>query len=144
MYDQTLLAPDAPPTVAKAFDEVEQLRKAISKNTATKAATRSRLKENEKAAEAFHARLRDDRRVTSDEKRELLELMYRIGNLELGNMQLEQAQVVHASVVRGKDLEIKRLKLQLRTQKIRRVEMFSAGRFWRRLVSAAQARRADR
>ncbi|KAH8095176.1 hypothetical protein JL720_2454 [Aureococcus anophagefferens] len=101
----------------KAGPSGDRLRKAIEKNGRTKGETKKRLRENEKGAERFHAELRNDRRVTSDERRELLELMYRavyrIGNLELGNMQLEQAQVIHSSVVKGKDLTIQKLQLQL-------------------------------
>ena len=107
------LVADAPQNVAAAYGECEQLRKAIEKNSHTKNATKKRLRENEKAATTFHAELRNNRRVTSDERRELLELMYRIGNLELGNMQLEQAQVIHNSVIKGKDLTIQKLQLQL-------------------------------
>ena len=108
-----VLLADAPEHVTAAYGECEQLRKAIEKNGRTKGETKKRLRENEKGAERFHAELRNDRRVTSDERRELLELMYRIGNLELGNMQLEQAQVIHSSVVKGKDLTIQKLQLQL-------------------------------
>ncbi|KAH8043605.1 hypothetical protein JL722_15118 [Aureococcus anophagefferens] len=108
-----VLLADAPEHVHDAYGECEQLRKAIEKNGRTKGETKKRLRENEKGAERFHAELRNDRRVTSDERRELLELAYRIGNLELGNMQLEQAQVIHSSVVKGKDLTIQKLQLQL-------------------------------
>lgn len=103
----------SPADVRAAYHECEQLRKAIDKNHATKKSISKRLRENERQAEQFHKDLRENRRVTGEERRELLELMYRIGNLELGNMQLEQAQVIHDSVVKGKDLTIQKLQLQV-------------------------------
>lgn len=108
-----LVENSSPEDVRTAYDECEQLRKAIDKNNATKKSTSKRLRENERQAEQFHKDLRENRRVTGEERRELLELMYRIGNLELGNMQLEQAQVIHDSVVKGKDLTIQKLQLQV-------------------------------
>ncbi|KAJ8610296.1 hypothetical protein CTAYLR_009074 [Chrysophaeum taylorii] len=107
------LMENSPADVRTAYNECEQLRKAIDKNNATKKSTSKRLRENERQAEQFHKDLRENRRVTGEERRELLELMYRIGNLELGNMQLEQAQVIHDSVVKGKDLTIQKLQLQV-------------------------------
>lgn len=107
------LVENSPADVRTAYSECEQLRKAIDKNNATKKSISKRLRENERQAEQFHKDLRENRRVTGEERRELLELMYRTGNLELGNMQLEQAQVIHDSVVRGKDLTIQKLQLQV-------------------------------
>ena len=69
------LMADAPDEVTTAYHECEQLRKAIEKNSSTKTSTKKRLRENEKGAEKFHAELRNNRRVSSDERRELLELI---------------------------------------------------------------------
>ncbi|KAJ1450013.1 P-loop containing nucleoside triphosphate hydrolase protein [Pelagophyceae sp. CCMP2097] len=107
------LISNSPADVQAAYGDVEQLRHAIDKNKSTKRRTTQRLRDNERGAEQCHADLRTDRRVTGEERRELLELMYKIGNLELGNMQLEQSQVIHDAVVRGKDLTIQKLQLQL-------------------------------
>ena len=68
------------------------------------------------------------KKITSEDRQELMELEYRIGKLELGttirysgslnsflteNMELEQSRIVHESLVRGKDLTIQKLQLQL-------------------------------
>ena len=79
------------------------MRKAIDKNNTTKRTTAKRLRENERQAEAFNEQLKHGGRVTGAERRELLELLYKIGKLELENMQLEQAQFIHDSIIKGKD-----------------------------------------
>ena len=56
------------------------------------------------------------KKITSEDRQELMELEYRIGKLELENMELEQSRIVHESLVRGKDLTIQKLQLQLQVQ----------------------------
>jgi hypothetical protein len=51
--------------------------------------------------------------VNGEERRELMELQYRIGKLELENMELEQSRIVHESLMKGKDLTIQKLFLQV-------------------------------
>jgi hypothetical protein len=66
-----------------------------------------RLRYNEKEAE----KLRDEmtNKVTGEDRRELMELQYQVGRLELENMELEQHRIVHESVLKGKDLLIQKL-----------------------------------
>ena len=48
-----------------------------------------------------------------EDRRELMELQYQVGRLELENMELEQHRIVHESILKGKDLIIQKLQLQL-------------------------------
>ena len=45
-------------------------------------------------------------------RRELMELQYQVGRLELENMELEQHCIVHEAVLKGKDLTIQKLKYE--------------------------------
>lgn len=99
------------PEVREAWQECEQLRKAIAKNNGMKKNIAKRLKHNEREAEKFRDELGD--KITGEDRRELMELQYQVGRLELENMELEQHRIVHESILRGKDLVIQKLKLQL-------------------------------
>ena len=57
----------------------------------------AQLKDNEKKSEKFREELMH--KITSSEFRELMELEYRIGKLELDNMELEQSRIVHETIV---------------------------------------------
>lgn len=81
------------------------------KNNGMKKNIAKRLRHNEKEAEKFRDELGDQ--ITSEDRRELMELQYQVGRLELENMELEQHRIVHESILKGKDLEIQKLKLQL-------------------------------
>eukprot|EP01035_Chromulina_nebulosa_P018719 gene18719-24481_t len=102
---------NAPFNIQTAWQENEQLRKAILKNNAMKKSIAKRLRHNEKEAE----KLRDEmtNKVTGEDRRELMELQYQVGRLELENMELEQHRIVHESILKGKDLTIQKLQLQL-------------------------------
>lgn len=97
--------------IVEAWQECEQLRKAIMKNNGMKKNIAKRLRHNEKEAENFRDELGD--KITGEDRRELMELQYQVGRLELENMELEQHRIVHESILKGKDLEIQKLKLQL-------------------------------
>lgn len=99
------------PEIVEAWEECEQLRKAIMKNNGMKKNIAKRLRHNEKEAENFRDELGD--KITGEDRRELMELQYQVGRLELENMELEQHRIVHESILKGKDLEIQKLKLQL-------------------------------
>lgn len=99
------------PEIVEAWQECEQLRKAIMKNNGMKKNIAKRLRLNEKEAENFRDELGD--KITGEDRRELMELQYQVGRLELENMELEQHRIVHESILKGKDLEIQKLKLQL-------------------------------
>lgn len=81
------------------------------KNNGMKKNIAKRLRHNEKEAEKFRDELGD--KITGEDRRELMELQYQVGRLELENMELEQHRIVHESILKGKDLEIQKLKLQL-------------------------------
>jgi hypothetical protein len=49
-------------------------------------------------------------KITGEDRRELMELQYQVGRLELENMELEQHRIVHESILKGKDLTIQKLK----------------------------------
>eukprot|EP00605_Chrysophyceae_sp_TOSAG23-4_P002806 GSChrysophyteH1.ASY1.ANO1.3090.1 assembled CDS len=70
-----------------------------------------RLRHNEREAERVRDELGD--KITGEDRRELMELQYQVGRLELENMELEQHRIVHESILKGKDLVIQKLKLQL-------------------------------
>jgi hypothetical protein len=100
-----------PEEISRAMGEVQQVRKAIDRNNAIKRSIAKRLRNNQKKSESFREELMH--KITSSEFRELMELEYRIGKLELDNMELEQSRIVHDTIVRGKDLTIQKLQLQL-------------------------------
>lgn len=97
--------------IVEAWQECEQLRKAIIKNNGMKKNIAKRLRHNEKEAEKFREELGDN--ITGEDRRELMALQYQVGRLELENMELEQHRIVHESILKGKDLVIQKLKLQL-------------------------------
>ncbi len=97
--------------IVEAWQECEQLRKAIMKNNGMKKNIAKRLRHNEREAEKFRDELGD--KITGEDRRELMELQYQVGRLELENMELEQHRIVHESILKGKDLVIQKLKLQL-------------------------------
>ena len=101
----------APHEVKAAWRECEQLRKAIERNNEMKKSIAKRLRSNERQAERFRTTLASQ--ITTQERRELMELQYRIGCLELENMELEQSRMVHDSIMKGKDLTIQKLQLQV-------------------------------
>ena len=107
----TVVLAHGPPDVKEALAECDQLKKAISKNNALKRNISKRLRKNERDAESFRADLGN--KVTSEDRKELMELQYQVGKLELENMELEQHRIVHESILKGKDLAIQKLKLQL-------------------------------
>jgi len=102
---------DGTPEIIEAWQECEQLRKAIIKNNGMKKNIAKRLRHNEKEAENFREELGDN--ITGEDRRELMALQYQVGRLELENMELEQHRIVHESILKGKDLVIQKLKLQL-------------------------------
>lgn len=99
------------PEIMEAWQECEQLRKAIIKNNGMKKNIAKRLRHNEKEAEKFREELGEN--VTGEDRRELMALQYQVGRLELENMELEQHRIVHESILKGKDLVIQKLRLQL-------------------------------
>lgn len=99
------------PEIVEAWQECEQLRKAIIKNNGMKKNIAKRLRHNEREAEKFRDELVNN--VTGEDRRELMALQYQVGRLELENMELEQHRIVHESILKGKDLVIQKLKLQL-------------------------------
>ena len=99
------------PDIIEAWQECEQLRKAIIKNNGMKKNIGKRLRYNEKEAEKFREELSNN--ITGEDRRELMALQYQVGRLELENMELEQHRIVHESILKGKDLIIQKLKLQL-------------------------------
>ena len=101
----------SPDDVKEAWHECEQLRKACVKNNSMKKNISKRLRHNEKEAEKFREEL--STKITGEERKELMELQYQVGRLELENMELEQHRIVHESILKGKDLTIQKLKLQL-------------------------------
>lgn len=42
-----------------------------------------------------------DESITPEDRKELMELQYQIGRLELENMELEQHRIVHESILKG-------------------------------------------
>jgi len=102
---------NAPPDVASSWRECEQIRKAVLKNNSMKRSIAKRLRHNEREAERVRDELGD--KITGEDRRELMELQYQVGRLELENMELEQHRIVHESILKGKDLVIQKLKLQL-------------------------------
>lgn len=97
--------------IIEAWQECEQLRKAIIKNNGMKKNIAKRLRHNEKEADHIREELGD--KITGEDRRELMALQYQVGRLELENMELEQHRIVHESILKGKDLAIQKLRLQL-------------------------------
>ena len=62
----------------------------------------------------FRSRL--ELKASSDEIKELMQMEYRVGKLELENMELEQGKMVHESIVQEKDLTIEQLRMELQVQ----------------------------
>lgn len=105
------LIANAPTEIVSVWRECEQLRKAVLKNNSVKRSIAKRLRHNEREAERFRDELGD--KITGEDRRELMELQYQVGRLELENMELEQHRIVHDSILKGKDLTIQKLMLQL-------------------------------
>ncbi len=101
----------APPEVATSWRECEQIKKAVLKNNSMKRSIAKRLRHNEREAEKVRDELGN--KITGEDRRELMELQYQVGRLELENMELEQHRIVHESILKGKDLVIQKLRLQL-------------------------------
>ena len=57
-----------------------------------------------------------EQRATTDEKRELLSLQYRVGVLELENMQLEHSRLLHSHTLQAKSAALRQLRLRLRAR----------------------------
>ena len=104
----TAIMAHAPSEVKEAWFECEQLRKGIHKNQIMKKNIAKRLRNNERDAEQFRAELSS--KITGDDRKELMELQYQVGKLELENMELEQHKIVHDSILKGKDLTIHKLR----------------------------------
>lgn len=103
--------PEAPEEVVVAREEVQELKRSNVKNGQLKSSIEARLKANEKLAASIRERLTTD--ISSDERRELLSLEYRIGLLELDNMELEHSRMLHENVVKQRDMTIERLRTQI-------------------------------
>ena len=86
----------AEPDIKEAWLECEQLRKAIVKNNSMKKNIAKRLRQNEREAENHRKELND--KVTGEDRRELMELQYQVGRLELENMELEQHRYIIKNV----------------------------------------------
>lgn len=69
------------------------------KNNGMKKNIAKRLRHNEREAENFRNELGD--KITGEDRRELMELQYQVGRLELENMELEQHRIVHESILKG-------------------------------------------
>jgi hypothetical protein len=87
---------------SEAYLECEQLKKAIVKNNGVRKNISKRLRANEKEAESLRQEL--DEKITGEDRKELMELQYQVGRLELENMELEQHRIVHESILKGKAL----------------------------------------
>ena len=74
--------------IKEAWVECEQLRKAIVKNNSMKKNIAKRLRQNEREAENNRKELNE--KIAGEDRRELMELQYQVGRLELENMELEQ------------------------------------------------------
>jgi len=103
-----------PSNVREARIESQQLQRANMKNSQLKADIERRLEENEKASAALRTKM--ETRITTEERRELMELEYRIGMLELENMELERTRMLHRCSMQYKDMLIKRLLDQLQVR----------------------------
>ena len=97
--------------VEDANTAMETINAATEKNNLLKKEIEARLEENVRKAALVRAELK--KKITSEERQELLELEYRIGMLELENMELEHSRMLHTSVVTEKDVLIERLRLQI-------------------------------
>ena len=72
------LSPTPPPgEIKEAWQECEQLRKAVLKNNGMKRNIAKRLKLNEKEAEKFREEL--GTKITGEDRKELMELQYQVG-----------------------------------------------------------------
>jgi len=71
-----MLDGDAPAEIKEAWQECEQLRKAVLKNNGMKRNIAKRLKLNEKEAEKFREEL--GTKITGEDRKELMELQYQV------------------------------------------------------------------
>ena len=70
------------------------------------------MQRNAKLAEELRDKLVT--RTTSEGMKEMLELEYRVGVLELENMELEHSRMLHDLIVRQKDMKLRKHKLRVR------------------------------
>ena len=102
---------DEPKSVAKAREESSKLERANLRNLQLKVDTERRLALNEDASKALREKM--ETRITSEGRKELMELEYRIGMLELENMELERSKMLHRRSTLHKDSIIERLLAQV-------------------------------
>lgn len=91
--------------------KIRRLKQIINQNLDLKKQLSFRLSVNEREIEKCRQRVVND--LNSEERRELMQMEYRIGKLELDKMELEQARNIHDSLMRGKDLSIEKLQLEI-------------------------------
>ena len=108
--------PPVPPVahVATLRSEREQLRRATVNNESLKGKLEKRFRDNQRQANALRTQMQT--RITGSERRELMELEYRVGMLELENMEVERHKILHRSSIAHRDSVIQKLleQLQLR------------------------------
>ena len=102
----------------KLGEEVAELQRAVELNLSLKKDVEQRLEENE--VESTRIRKRIESSVTTEERRELMEMECRVGLLELEKLELERSRMLNEMVVRQKDsaLNDARRQLLLRDQVI--------------------------
>lgn len=109
--------PDAKPSetprpVKKSRKELSFLLQNMKKNAELKAQYQEQLKLLEKKGEKIREELNN--KAKKLENKEYLELLYRLNLLELENMELMASSNVQASVIKDKELEVQKLKLQVK------------------------------
>ena len=100
-----------PTNVKQAREESSKLERANLRNMQLKLDTERRLAQNEAASAALRDKM--ETRITSEGRKELMELEYRIGMLELENMELERTKMLHKRSTLHKDSIIQRLLAQI-------------------------------
>ena len=103
--------PPPPPRVAALRGEREQLRRATINNEGLKGELEKRFRDNQRQANALRTQMQT--RITGSERRELMELEYRVGMLELENMEVERYKMLHRSSIAHRDTVIQKLLEQL-------------------------------
>jgi hypothetical protein len=94
--------------------DIVELQRNIAANTKLKDSLLARLAENESQGEEI--RLELDIHGNTEDKKELLSLEYRVCVLELEKVELEQSHMLTQRATVLKDMEIRKLKLQLKAR----------------------------
>jgi kinesin family protein 18/19 len=108
------LAVDSEATAERYRREVSEVRHSMASNHTQRSDLTRRAADNDQQGAAIRSEL--DRLCTTADRKDLVQLEYRVFSLELEKVELEQGQLVIQRVVEQRETEIRKLKLQVKAR----------------------------